>query len=98
MIVKQPIDMIPNPIEEHRQLTLTIYRLTHGCSFNVFKDLFVVAQSLATDCFNIVIKVILHCLNGEFVKTPHIEEEWVNECKEVFITLVYYGTQRYFRK
>ena len=26
MIVKQPTNMIPNPVEEYRQLALTIYR------------------------------------------------------------------------
>ena len=35
MIVKQPTNMIPNPVEEHRQLALTIYKVTHGCLFDV---------------------------------------------------------------
>ena len=81
MIVKQPTNMIPNPIEEHRQLALTIYRLAHGCSFNVLNDLFGVSQALATEFLNKVIKVMVHCLYDEFVKTPHTEEEWVNEGK-----------------
>ena len=50
---------------------LTINRITHGCSFNVPKNLFGVSRSLATECFNTVIKV----------KTPKIEEECVNEYK-----------------
>ena len=37
MIVKQPTNMIPNPVEEYRQLALTIYRFAyaHRCSFDV---------------------------------------------------------------
>ena len=81
MIVKQPTNIIPNPTEERRQLALTIYRLTHGCSFNVFKDLFGVSQSLATEYFNKVITAMVHCLYNEFVKTSKTEEEWVNKCK-----------------
>ena len=75
MIVKQPTNMILNPIEERRQLALTIYRLARGCSFNVLKDFFGVSLSLATECFNKVIKVMVHCLYDEFVKTPQIEEK-----------------------
>ena len=81
MIVKQPTNMIPNPIEKYRQLALTIYRLAHGCLFNVLKDLFGVSQSLPTEYFNKVIKFMVHCLYGKFVKTPQTEEEWVNQCK-----------------
>ena len=81
MIVKQPTKMIPNPIEEHKQLALTIYRLAHGCSIKVIKDLFGVSQSLRKECFNKVIKMTVHCLYDEFVKTLQTEEEWVNECK-----------------
>ena len=80
MMVKQPTNMIRNPIEEHRQLALNIYRLAHGCSFNVLKDLFGAFQSLATECFNKVVKVMVHCLYDEFVKIPQTEEGWVNEC------------------
>ena len=81
LIVKQQIDIIPNPIEEHRQLALTIYRLAHSFSFNFLKDSFGLSQSLATEYFNKVIKVMAHCLCNEFVKTLQTEEEWVNEYK-----------------
>ena len=79
IIVRQPTNMIPNPTEEHRYLGLTTYRFAHGCSFNVLKDLFDVSQSMTTECFNKVIKVMLHCFYNDFVKTPQTEEEWVNE-------------------
>ena len=81
MIVKEPTNMIPNPIEKHRQLALTIYRLAFGCLFNVLKDLFGVSQSLPTEYFNKVVKVMVRCLYGKFVKTLQTEEEWVNQCK-----------------
>ena len=71
----QLTNITPNPIEEHRQLALTIYRLAYGCSFNVLKDLFVLSQSLATECFNKVIKVMVHCMYDKFVITPQTEEE-----------------------
>ena len=67
MIVKQPINMVPNPIEDHRQLALTLYRMAHGCSFTVLKDVFGASQSLATAMFNKVIRVLVYCLYNEFV-------------------------------
>ena len=39
------------------------------------------SQSLATECFNKVIKVVVDCLYDQFVKTPQTEEAWVNENK-----------------
>ena len=71
--------MVPNPIEDHRQLALTLYRMTHGCSFTVLKDVFGV--SLATATFNKVIRVLVYCFYNEFVGRPSSEDEWVNECK-----------------
>ena len=56
MIIKEVTNMVPEPIEDHRQLALTIYRMAHGCSFNVLKDIFGVSKSLATKMFNKVIK------------------------------------------
>ena len=73
--------MVPNPIEDHRQLALTLYRMAHGCSFTVLKYLFGVSQSLATATFNKVIRVLVYCLYNEFVGLPSSEDEWVNECK-----------------
>ena len=56
MIIKEVTNMVPELIEDHRQLALTIYRMAHGCSFNVLKDIFGVSKSLATKTFNKVIK------------------------------------------
>ena len=81
MILKQPTTMSPDPIEDHRQLTLTIYRLVHGCSFKVLRYLFGVSQSVATETFKQVIRVIVSCLYNEFVYLPRSDEEWRTECK-----------------
>ena len=40
LIHKEPTYMVPNPIEDHPQLGLTIYRLAYGCSFIVIMDIF----------------------------------------------------------
>lgn len=48
--------MVPNPIEPDRLLGLTIYRLAHGCTFPVVRDIFTISKSLATKTFNHVIR------------------------------------------
>ena len=48
-IRKEPTVIVPNPIEEHRQLALTVYRMAHGCSFKVLQHIFGVSVSLATE-------------------------------------------------
>ena len=53
MIVQQLTNIIPNTIAERRRLALTAYRLTHGCSISVLKDLFGASQSLGTECFKL---------------------------------------------
>ena len=73
--------MITNPTEEQRQLALTIYRFSRGCLFNVLKYLVGVSQSLATQCFNKVAKVMVRYLYDDFVKTPQTGEEWVKKFK-----------------
>ena len=75
-IIKEPTVMVSNPIEPHRQLALTIYRTAHGCSFKVFKYIFGVSQSLATQTFN---KVLTSSLHDVFIKLPSSENEWVQE-------------------
>ena len=80
-IIKEPTMMIPNPIEPHRQLALTIYRIAHGCSFKVLKYIFGVSQSLATQTFIKVIRVLILNLCDERIKLHSSEEEWVQECK-----------------
>ena len=37
---KTPPNFQPNLIEAHRQLALTLYRLTHGCSYQIIQDVF----------------------------------------------------------
>ena len=66
--------MAPNPTEDHRQLSLTIYRL-------VIMDIFGVSKSLATKTFNNVIKCMVLTLYREFVCLPRTEEDWGNEWK-----------------
>ena len=78
---KKPTRMVPNAIENHRRLTLTIYRMTHSCSLKVLKDLFGVSQSLATVIFNKVIRVMVITLYKEFAHLSASEDEWRNECK-----------------
>ena len=39
-ITKTPPNFQPNLIEAHRQLALTLYRLTHGCSYQIIEDVF----------------------------------------------------------
>ena len=73
--------MVPNPIEDHRQLSLTIYRLARGCSFKVIIDIFGASQSLAIERFNNVIKCMVLTLYDEFVCLPKTEGDWANECK-----------------
>ena len=75
LLHKEPTYMVPKPIEDHRQLSLTIYRLVHGCSFKVIMDIFGVSQSLATETFNNVIKWVL-TLYDEFVCLPRTEADW----------------------
>ena len=57
--------MAPNPIEDQRQLSLTIYRMAHGCWFKVLTGMFWVSQSLATETFNNVVKCMIftHTMN-----------------------------------
>ena len=55
MILKQPTTMKSNPIENHGQLALTIYR----CSFKVLKDLFGDLQLVETETFNQVMRVMV---------------------------------------
>ena len=54
---KTPTNVVPNPIEDHRQLAL--YHLVHGCSFRVLADMFGVSILLTTKTFNNVIWEII---------------------------------------
>ena len=67
--------MVPEPIKDNRQLSLTIYRLTHGCSFIVLQDMFGVSKPLAAKTFNKVVKSIVLDLYDDFVVLPASEDE-----------------------
>ena len=54
---KTPTNLNQDPIEPHRQLGLTLYRLGHGCSYTVIEDLFGISMTLAANTFNKVIRV-----------------------------------------
>ena len=81
MILKQPTTMKSDPIEDHRQLALTIYRLPHGCSFKVLKYLFGKSQLVATETLNQVMRVMVSCLCSEFMYILRSDEKWRTECK-----------------
>ena len=59
LITKVPTNLQPNPIEPHRQLGLTLYRLAHGCDFQVIEDVFGVSKALGAQTFNKVIRVMI---------------------------------------
>ena len=80
-ITKPPTNWIPKPIETHRQLGLTLYRLAHGCSFQVLDDVFGVSRSLASETFNIVIWVLVAKVFDLVVVLPETEDEWKVELK-----------------
>ena len=80
-IIKESTVIVPNPTEPHRQLALTIYKMVHGCSFKVLKYIFGVSQSLATQTFNNVDRVLISSYYDEFIKLPSSEEEWGQEFK-----------------
>ena len=50
-IVKEPTNIVPFPIEAHRQLGTTLYRCPHGCTFSAVADLFRVFMSLDEQVF-----------------------------------------------
>ena len=54
--------------------------MAHGCSFKVLKYIFGVLQSLATQTFNKVIRVLISSLYDDVIKLLSSEEEWVQEC------------------
>ena len=58
-IMKTPTNFQSNPIEPHRQLGLTHYRLAHACDFQVIEDVFGVSKSLSIAAFNKVIRVMI---------------------------------------
>jgi hypothetical protein len=80
-IAKTPTNLVPNPIETHGQLGLTLYRLAHGSSYQVLEDVFGVSKALASETFNIVIRVLVAKLYDQLVVLPQTEDEWKQELK-----------------
>lgn len=80
LIHKEPIYMVPNPIEDQSQLGLTIYRFTLGCSFKVIVGMFKVSQSLAAETF-ILLNANVMLLSNELVCLSRTEIDWANECE-----------------
>ena len=78
-IVKEPTNVVPFPIEPHRQLGITLYRCAYGCTFSTVADLFGVSMSLTEQVFASVSRELIRNLFTEFVKMPNTEEEWRQE-------------------
>ena len=79
-ITKSPTNFILNPIEPHCQLSLTLSRMGHGCSFRVLADVFGVSSSLATRIFNKVIHEIVCTSYKDYIYLPQSTDEWLAEC------------------
>ena len=71
--------MKPNPATDDHQLSLTIYRLAHGCSYSTLADLFGVSISLASETFNYVCRILLPTMYDEYVHFPETEKDWEAE-------------------
>ena len=71
----------PNLLETHSKLAVPLYRLGHGCSFQVICDLFGVSIGPALATFNKVLREMILKLFNEYVYMPMSEEEWIAECK-----------------
>ena len=74
-IVKEPTNMVPFPIEPHRQLGITLYRFVHGYKFSTVPKLFGVLMSLVEQVFASDSRELIRNLFSEFVKMPNTEEE-----------------------
>ena len=66
-IAKQPTNFVPNPIEEHCQIALTLRHLVQSFSFSTLSNLFGVSISLAERVFNVAIQGIV----------PHMYDTYV---------------------
>ena len=83
-ITKTPTNFQLNPIEAHRQLALTLYRLAHACSYQVIEDVFGVSKALASETFDFVIRIsiMLVALYNRYVALPKTIKEWKKELKQ----------------
>ena len=80
-IEKTPTNLVSNPIESHRELALTLYRLAHGCSFPTLSDLFGTSRSLSVETFNKMVRELQLRLYSRFVKAPDTDAEWEAELR-----------------
>ena len=74
-ISKIPTNFVPHPIENHRQVALTIYRLAHGCSLSTLSDLFGVSHALAVETYNHAVRELSLRLYKRYVCTPRTDDE-----------------------
>ena len=81
IVIVNPTNLVPEPIEPNRQLGLTIYKLACGCTFTVKGNVFGILESLATQTFNHAVREPVNLLN-EYTKMPSTEQEWINETKD----------------
>lgn len=77
----QPTNINPFPTSPDRQLALTIYRLSTGCSFAIISDVFGVSVSSASIFFNKVCRVIVAKLYDTYVTLPITDEDWEIEIR-----------------
>ena len=80
-IEKQPTNLNPFPTTPDRQLAMTLYRLTHGCSFSTVGDLFGVSISLAAQTFNKIMRLLVVKMYDSYVTLPSSEQEWEAELR-----------------
>ena len=75
-IAKQPANFVPNPIEEHCQIALTLNHFAISVSFTTFSDLFGVSISLAEQVFNVVIQEMVCDMYDTYVVLPESADAW----------------------
>ena len=82
---KTPTNLNQDPIEPHRQLGLTLYRMGHGCSYTVIEDLFGTSVTLAANTFTKVIRVLIHNMYDEYQECQRnrLLDKKQNTCKLV---------------
>ena len=80
-IYQTPTNMEPNPLETHRQLAMTLYRLGHGCFFWFICNLFRASTESVVATFNIVLWETVSQLFHEYEYMPTSEEKRIAECK-----------------
>ena len=77
--IKKETTRFKKPTSPELQLALTLYRLSHGCTYATVGDLFGVGTSTACTIFISVVKTIVKKLYDSFVALPKNEEEWKAE-------------------